>query len=1249
MATKISRLREEYEKRGRAWNGDVYDRAVSKYGSDLELDEQRPSETATLGLALAQSGGPPRLRMEDAFNFEDPFEGIHPAFRNFRDAILPGLTAGLIRGPAPEPAREGAGGLERGVTEKFAPMLGQVLGMGVTLPLLPAWSPAIAASGSGILGFLGRGALRAIPTAQRLGAYGAISGGAGGYREGGLDRAAMGALVGGLKDAATGAVIGGALPKFPAWLGGSAGHGATAMGGITAAHGGSLEEILAAAAAGAIGAKAGLPSWTDPRAERGGMTDSAPRQAEIGRAMMGEDPRIVRQIEQMYRARQAEIAAEEASAQRQAQQAVEADARSRRQEEMRGRITIPLTDYQRAALAVGAENMPIGKPEISPPTIQANAPATRTLPTGPEYVPPPREPIRPVAPEIPPKGPPKSALPEWLSQAGWSPTTEIMAQGGATSRNAPRPPSDIYLGSGLGAANEAVTKAIGSVKFERIPKEGSPPPLRGRPSPVAIIPNNQMDDAAQAYRRASRDGDPRAFQEYLDRIPTEGKVEPEFVQGLLKYEKAAKPEGEVSEVFAVPPEAGSGVVVEAKNSKARYYVDSGGQYWKLPADQPALEKGLSPPHRLMAGSGGGFLPDATGKRNPIVSRIYMPAEAVHDAEARAKETAIKAGQKAFDDNGVKSIADFERVGDAWLHLETAKELVADPAMLIATKPGLAEVVRGAKDPIGIVKAAQETRYMMDQLRENDNAVSRKMGLPEIGWVGAYRPKLEKFNLFQKEFGLTGAKGEEAIGLEQEPGGVPPWVRANSPANPRGMSRKPGLEYPEENRADILLANYIHNVIPHTFRRPMIRQARAYADVLDQIGLPGSAANIHDWTNKVLVGQESAFSRNLPALIKGPLRRQSALQSAAVLGSARFAVTQATGQVVAIGRHGVRNMVTGAARSMSDPKWRAWVGEEVVSMRNKRMPHGGASRQDLVDFTSKLKDRNSLREWMLSKVENTLSMWAAGSADARYRSMGGRPFSREAAQYISDEIKDVQGGYARSERAGLFRDPEFGIFLGKYQSYAAGVFSQARSLAAPGSKLGRTGYYKQEYAKSLDTESTKARRVVAAAKFVAAALAVDQAVGYTAWGVNSLLPWARHMGLDDRRAGAKDIPMLPAKWGNELYEATKYFVETGSGKKLRKWFLRWRVPAGIQIDYTVDGLVAWDRGGFYTKYQKDGKTVERKLFDVKDDEFWTVAIFGPYASEGGRKYLAGEKRTEPKSESRQSGVQYRTPSYRSPGR
>lgn len=287
MATKISRLREEYEKRGKAWNGAVYDRAVSKYGSDLELDEQRPSETATLGRALAQNagtapqaptnGGPPRLRMEDAFNFEDPFEGIHPAFRNFRDAILPGLTAGLIRGPSPEPAREGAGGLERAVTEQYAPMLGQFAGMGVTLPLLPAKIPTIG-------GRLGPLLARMAGGAQRLGAYEAISGGAGGMRDGGIDRAATGALESGIKGVAMGAGFG-AIPQFPKWLGGQAGHSGAIGTGLALAEGASVPEALGSGAVFALGSKLGLPSVT-----RGGKEiDPVPKIEKPGKVVKPTD------------------------------------------------------------------------------------------------------------------------------------------------------------------------------------------------------------------------------------------------------------------------------------------------------------------------------------------------------------------------------------------------------------------------------------------------------------------------------------------------------------------------------------------------------------------------------------------------------------------------------------------------------------------------------------------------------------------------------------------------------------------------------------------------------------------------------------------------------------------------------------------------------------------------------------------------------------------------------------------------
>ena len=93
---------------------------------------------------------------------------------------------------------------------------------------------------------------------------------------------------------------------------------------------------------------------------------------------------------------------------------------------------------------------------------------------------------------------------------------------------------------------------------------------------------------------------------------------------------------------------------------------------------------------------------------------------------------------------------------------------------------------------------------------------------------------------------------------------------------------------------------------------------------------------------------------------------------------------------------------------------------------------------------------------------------------------------------------------------------------------------------------------------------------------------------------------------------------PVSVGVRIGKGLKDVYEAGSWSRLRKELVTYgtgylNIPGGVQINRTVDALIAYSKGGVYDRRG-------RKLFDVEKDDLKQAIFGGVYSTEKGREYL-----------------------------
>jgi len=227
--------------------------------------------------------------------------------------------------------------------------------------------------------------------------------------------------------------------------------------------------------------------------------------------------------------------------------------------------------------------------------------------------------------------------------------------------------------------------------------------------------------------------------------------------------------------------------------------------------------------------------------------------------------------------------------------------------------------------------------------------------------------------------------------------------------------------------------------------------------------------------------------------------------------------------------------------------------------------------------------------------------------------------RALLEYASEGGGKTQSMYNLQDIPGLLRAREVGA-VAPFQTFAFEMFNTVREMNLPvlNRLVGKTGAYETISANSAEGKALMSNRLKMTARFMAA-MAVTNAVAQYAidrdlWSASAFIPfWGLITG------DTWGMP-TPIKYMKDFLKGVENIITHGNYRRFRQWFLRYHALAGIQIERTVSGIEAVEKGGVYD-------VAGRRQYPVKGTSEQIKAItMGPSKTEAGRKHFEGYNRT-----------------------
>ena len=239
------------------------------------------------------------------------------------------------------------------------------------------------------------------------------------------------------------------------------------------------------------------------------------------------------------------------------------------------------------------------------------------------------------------------------------------------------------------------------------------------------------------------------------------------------------------------------------------------------------------------------------------------------------------------------------------------------------------------------------------------------------------------------------------------------------------------------------------------------------------------------------------------------------------------------------------------------------------------------------------------------VEKWLTDWSAISAyyEGKRRGLTGR----NLLQHMSNTAGKVNSFYNIENRPGIQR-ARIARESVPFQSYAFEAMNNVREVLLPGKK---TGAYK-----TFEGGGLKAKRLIEFAAAMYAANMVASAVlgrDKGPWTVGSFFPYIGWIAGQGRYGQAAEPLLIRA--AKDFQKAGRAVVYYDDWREARKFLLRYRVPAGTQIEKTLEGAEALSHGGQVKN--KKGKVMFR--IGPSGTEQVKALVAGPWATKAGAKY------------------------------
>ncbi len=603
---------------------------------------------------------------------------------------------------------------------------------------------------------------------------------------------------------------------------------------------------------------------------------------------------------------------------------------------------------------------------------------------------------------------------------------------------------------------------------------------------------------------------------------------------------------------------------------------------------------------------------------PIQRAVLYPARATSLAKMKFAQKMQYEFSNILDTYGINSKAKLEAVSNVAENISSKGTRIPNQE-LYRRNPEIQAALRGIKKKwhSDVISAAKETREFYNQLIKWQNKARSIRGQRQIPYRRFYIPWVIESNIWEKTFGLKRRPQE----IMERPE-LPDFVLPNQRFNARAMAREGLLEnYPKIRNIAKLTYDYIDVASRDIFDTNIIHNNKIHAAVMKNQGLEVAANALNAWTSEAFAGTLPRLSRAIreavPPGLLGPVMkiRRNLTRAVFPLNFTWNLFIQTSSSGLTYVRYGTRSAIAGL-KAFTDPKIKAAIEDNAYSYIIKRSE--GPIYQDVGKALGKYRKHDTTKmdkvvgyaSFLTQAIEEALTRHAVAAAyNYGQRVLGLK--GRELWEYASNGGAKTQSMYNYMDLPGLLRSREL-TAVAPFQTFAFEIFNTVREQNIPLLRrvIGKTGEYRTIHADSMAGKALLRKRLGMLARWTAAIMVtnavVDKAIGRKPWQLSSFIPF---YGIIFGGENAKSPQM---GYYRDFYRGVAHLIKYGSFKRLRKWFLRYNVPAGIQLERTIEGIEAVSKGRV-----EDVRGY--RLYKISPDEKLWPLIAGPAATKGGREY------------------------------
>jgi hypothetical protein len=392
-----------------------------------------------------------------------------------------------------------------------------------------------------------------------------------------------------------------------------------------------------------------------------------------------------------------------------------------------------------------------------------------------------------------------------------------------------------------------------------------------------------------------------------------------------------------------------------------------------------------------------------------------------------------------------------------------------------------------------------------------------------------------------------------------------------------------------------------------------------------MGYEKSSGYLADWTAEAYAGVKPKLDRavKLPRKIEKHMRRFNQARNIAIfpLNFSWNLTTQPSSLAFTFSKYGTKNTMMGLMDWMK-PNVRAKATKDYYSYIVKSHKSGRVSRQDVMNLigenTAIKRTKGEMAYDVATLLTNEMEKLLTGmSIQAAYRHGKAKGLTGKALQeYASDGGGKTQSMYNDEDRPAILRSLGAKT-LTPFQTFNYETINNLREWA------GKTG----------TPPENNAVRVAQLIRFLAAAavfrMIAKKAVNKKIYTWDRMpVPFSEYWlspivkGLTGREYSMEYNLPSPVSVGVRIGKGMKDVYETGNWQRLRRELITYgtgylNIPGGVQINRTVEALIAYSKGGVYDRAGK-------KMFDVEKDELKQAIFGGVYSTKGGKKYIEDKK-------------------------